>query len=103
MAIVLTEADTAQLRRMIRRPKSLRQFYFARAILALSRGKDAKEIARSSGLSIRRIERLIAEFEAEGLACIPQKAPDSIDPARFESDLDYVLKKNEELYRRLFL
>lgn len=77
MAIVLTEADTAQLRRMIKRPKSLRQFYFARVILNLARGKDAKKIARSLGLSIRGIVRMIAEFEAEGLASIRKKEPRS--------------------------
>jgi nitrate reductase beta subunit len=104
LAIVLTEADTAQLRRMIKRPKSLRQYYFARVILNLARGKDAKKIARSFGLSIRGIERMIAEFEAEGLATIRKKEPRSTYPAeRFESDLEYVLKKNEELYRGLFL
>ena len=68
------------------------KFYRAKALLALDQGRPIQDVA-----DLLRAGLIEEESEA---AKRPEPLPEQ--PRRtFEQDLDYVLEKNAELYRRL--
>lgn len=93
MSDLLTDAERRLLERMTRLRRRGEGRYFAKALLALDEGRPPEEVARILRIGLKRAKR------KQDAAVASEIPPDEA----FERDLDYVLEKNAELYRRLAL
>jgi len=57
---------------MIRRPRSRKQYYRARALLALDEGQPIEAVARTSKVGIERVEGWVEGFERLRLAYLAE-------------------------------
>lgn len=89
MELHLTEEERCQLRVIVKGGKAGRKthkYFRARALLALDKG-----------LSTPQLEKLLSA----GLIRIKPSSQVKQETDEFDQELDYVLEKNAELYRRL--
>jgi hypothetical protein len=91
MSKLLNDDERRLLTRIAQLDRRGRGRYYARALLALDGGSPPEEVARILRLGLRAAKRKKEAGHAKEIA--PDEA--------FERDLDYVLDKNAELYRRL--
>ncbi|CAN5623796.1 hypothetical protein BH23PLA1_BH23PLA1_01850 [soil metagenome] len=101
MTISLDPKERAILLKVAIRPKKLKRYYQARAILALNKGLTPEQVAKRYRLKPQEVINLSRSFESRRSEFLAQFAIASKDRQDFERDLDYVLEKNQELYRRL--
>ncbi len=100
MSVKLTDLERRRLKRYVKRCRSNgRQhtgslYDIARAMLALDQGKSSEDVAR---LLLPSVQKLTKSGQKE-----PSEKSEAAEPdPQFEKDLDYILDKNAELYRRL--
>jgi hypothetical protein len=72
MALHLSEKERSRLRGMIRRPRSRKQYYRARALLALDEGQPIEAVARTAKVGVERVEAWIEGFERLRLAYLAE-------------------------------
>lgn len=92
MSTLLTDVERRRLRRIVKFRRGSDQFYRARALLALDKGRPIEDVAK-----LLRVGLIKARPGGDGRN-VP--GPAQAGPT-FEQDLDYLLEKNAELYRRL--
>ncbi len=87
MAIELTETERSRLRRMVKRPRSRKQYYRAQGLLALGEGRPVEEVARALKVGPERVEAWAEGFARTRLAYLEE--PKGPGPkARWEGPAD---------------
>jgi hypothetical protein len=89
MELRLTEEERRRLRAIVKAGKAGRKthkYFRARTLLALDRGLPAPELQKLLSVGLIRVKPSGQEKQKED---------------QFDQELDYVLRKNAELYRRL--
>jgi hypothetical protein len=100
MSVKLTDQDRRRLRRYVKRCRSNGQqatgslYDVARAMLALDQGRPSEDVAKLLLPSVEKLTKPKTREES-------RESASAEDDPKFEKDLDYVLEKNAELYRRL--
>jgi hypothetical protein len=72
MVVTLTEKDRSRLQGMIRRPRSRKQYFRARALLALDDGRPIEEVARVAKVGVERVEAWVDGFARLRLAYLAE-------------------------------
>jgi hypothetical protein len=87
MSIELSEAEQFKLRRIIKRPRSKKQLYRAKALLALGEGQPIEAVARGMRVGVDRVEQWAGDFQrlrfgflAETDGPRPRPEPEDTDP-----------------------
>jgi len=74
MSVRLPDAERSRLRGMLKRPRSRRQYYRARALLDLDAGRPVEEVARVAKVGTERVEGWIEGFERLRLAYLAEES-----------------------------
>jgi len=72
MSVRISEKERSRLLGMIRRPRSRKQYYRARALLALDDGQPIEAVARTAKVGIERVEAWVDGFERLRLAYLAE-------------------------------
>jgi hypothetical protein len=88
MAIELSEAEQFKLRRIIKRPRSKKQLYRAKALLALGQGQPIEAVARSMRVGVDRVEQWAGAFERLRFGSLAETDGPRPRPERDGPDLD---------------
>ena len=72
MTIRLTDAERSRLWSMAKRPRSRKQGYRARALLALDEGHPVETVARMFRVGVERVESWISGFQARRLGSLDE-------------------------------
>lgn len=86
MEIRLKEKERSRLEGMVRRPRSRKQYYRARALLALDGGQPIEAVARTAKVGIEKVEAWAEGFRLLGLAYLAED--DAPDPDLRRGDED---------------